>query len=262
MKTICIHDRDSIEAFLRHNTFLHLYSLGDLDDFFWHYTTWYALIEQQQIQQIVLLYTGTSLPVLLGLTQELTNSMKELLRSIAHLLPKRFYAHLSGDVVSVFADDYHIESHGLHDKMALTNISCLDAVDTSNVIALTQSDLGDLKELYRVSYPGNWFEPRMLATGYYYGLRCGNNLVSVAGVHVYSKHYKVAALGNITTHPKFRGQGLAKVVCAKLCQALLQTVDRIGLNVKADNKSAIACYSKLGFEPIATYEEYSLELKY
>lgn len=259
MKTICIHDRDSIEAFLRHNTFLHLYSLGDLDDFFWHHTTWYALIEQQ-IEQLVLLYTGTSLPVLLGLTEEAT-SMQELLRSIIHLLPKRFYAHLSGDVVSVFADDYHIRSHGLHYKMALTDISCLDAVDTSNVVALTESDLGDLKELYRMSYPDNWFEPRMLETGHYYGVRCGNNLVSAAGVHVYSEHYKVAALGNITTHPKFRGQGLAKLVCAKLCQALLQTVEHIGLNVKTDNKSAIACYSKLGFERIATYEEYSLNLK-
>ncbi len=146
--------------------------------------------------------------------------------------------------------------------MALTNISCLDAVDTSNVISLTESDLGDLKELYRMSYPDNWFEPRMLETGHYYGVRCGNNLVSVAGVHVYSQQYKVAALGNITTHPKFRGQGLATVVCAKLCQALLQTVEHIGLNVKTDNKSAIACYSKLGFERIANYEEYSLKLKY
>jgi predicted GNAT family acetyltransferase len=85
--------------------------------------------------------------------------------------------------------------------------------------------------------------------------------VSVAGAHVYSPQYKVAALGNITTHPQFRGKGLARVVCAKLCQELLQTVNHIGLNVKVDNISVIACYCKLGFEPVATYEEYSLKLK-
>jgi ribosomal protein S18 acetylase RimI-like enzyme len=72
--------------------------------------------------------------------------------------------------------------------------------------------------------------------------------------------YTVAALGNITTHPQFRGHGLVKVVSAKLCQALLQKVEHIRLNVRADNQSAIACYTKLGFETIATYEEYCFEL--
>lgn len=260
MKTVCLHSKVQIEAFLRRYPFLHLYLIGDLDEFFWGYTTWYALLNQRQVEQLVLLYTGTSLPVLLGLTEE-PRLMKELLQSIAHLLPKRFYAHLSGDVATVLADDYQIESHGLHYKMALTNIRRLDSVDSTDVIQLSVADTDELEDLYRLAYPGNWFEPRMLETGHYYGIRQNQRLISVAGVHVYSQQYKVAALGNITTHPQFRGQELAKVVCAKLCQVLLQKVEHIGLNVKADNKSAIACYTKLGFEAIATYEEYSFELK-
>lgn len=260
MKTVCLHAKDQIAAFLGRHTFLHIYSIGDLDDFFWHYTTWYALIDDEYIKQLVLFYTGSSLPVLLGLTEEPT-LMEELLRSIIHLLPKRFYAHLSGDVATVLANDYQIKSHGLHYKMALTNTTRLDSVDTLNVKPLGVYDLIDLEELYRVAYPGNWFEPRMLKTGYYYGIRQGASLVSAAGVHVYSEQYRVAALGNITTHPQFLGLGLAKAVCAKLCLDLLQTTDHIGLNVKADNTSAICCYTKLGFEIIASYEEYGLELK-
>ncbi len=143
-------------------------------------------------------------------------------------------------------------------QMALTIRSHLDRVDTSAVQQLGISDAKDLQELYSMSYPGNWFESRMLKTGYYYGVRQGGTLVSVAGVHLYSQQYRVAALGNITTHPQFRGQGLAAAACTKLCQALLPTVDHIGLNVKADNKGAISCYAKLGFEPVATYEEYLL----
>lgn len=261
MKTVCLHAKDEIEAFLRRHPFLHLYALGDLDDFFWHHTTWYALKEHQQIKQLVLFYTGTSLPVLLGITEESTKLMEELLQSIIHLLPKRFYAHLSGNLAGVLASDYQIQSHGLHYKMALTDSSRLDSVDTSGVMQLSASNVSELEQLYRESYPGNWFEPRMLETGYYYGIRRGATLLSVAGVHVYSQQYGVAALGNITTHPLCRGKGLGRIVCAKLCQVLLQTVDYIGLNVKADNKSAIACYTKLGFERIAAYEEYSLELK-
>lgn len=261
VKTVCLHAKDEIETFLRRNTFLHLYTLGDLDDFFWHHTMWYALKDHQQIKQLVLLYTGTSLPVLLGLSESPTDLMEELLRSIIHLLPKRFYAHLSENVASVLAEDYQIQSHGVHYKMARTDSSRLESVDTSDVIPLSVADGSDLEELYRVSYPGNWFEPRMLETGYYYGIRRGAALVSVAGVHVYSQQYRVAALGNITTHPLFRRQGLGTLSMTKLCQVLLRTVEHIGLNVKADNTSANSCYAKLGFEHVATYEEYSLELK-
>ncbi len=52
----------------------------------------------------------------------------------------------------------------------------------------------------------------------------------------------------------------ASAVCARLCQALLQDgVEQIGLNVKADNHSAIACYTGLGFEQVAEFGAYSLE---
>ncbi|MFL5704574.1 MAG: GNAT family N-acetyltransferase [Ktedonobacteraceae bacterium] len=124
---------------------------------------------------------------------------------------------------------------------------------------MTVADLDELETFYADSYPGNWFDPRMLETGCYYGLRRNKQLASVAGIHVYSPRYKVAVLGNVTTHPDYRGQGLATAVCAKLCQALLRTVDYVGLNVKTDNLSAIKCYERLGFAPIATYEEFECE---
>jgi ribosomal protein S18 acetylase RimI-like enzyme len=261
MKVMSLHSQQEIEAFLRSNPFLHLYCLGDLDDFFWPYTTWYALKDQQQITQLALLYTGTSLPTLLGLTEEPTDQMRELLQSILHLLPIRLYTHLSGDLATVFADDYHVHSHGAHYKMGLVHKAQVETIDTAQVVQLSSSDVDELEALYHVSYPGNWFDPRMLETGCYYGIRQKKELVSVAGIHVYSPHYKVAALGNVTTHPAYRGQGLATIVCAKLCQSLLQTVDYIGLNVKADNVGAIHSYERLGFEYMATYEECSLERK-
>lgn len=261
MTVTCLHHKEEIEKFLCQDIFLYLYNLGDLDDFFWPYTTWYALKDQARIQQLALLYTQTSLPVLLGLAREPTHLMEQLLREIIHLLPRRFYAHLSGTAVQVLKDEYQVRSHGLHYKMALTDTSQLLQVDTSAATPLSSANERELADFYRLSYPGNWFEPRMLATGYYYGIRQRQDLVAVAGVHVYSQPYKVAALGNIAVHPQFRSQGFGKIICAKVCQTLLSTVQHIGLNVKADNIAAIRCYEKLGFEPIATYEEYSLVLK-
>jgi ribosomal protein S18 acetylase RimI-like enzyme len=261
LKPVCLHDKQEIEQFLCQRRLLHLYELGDLDDFFWKYTSWYAFKEQEQITQLALLYLGFSPATLLALSDEPLDGMADLLRALLPFLPKQLYCHLSGNLVTHFEPDYAIEPHGTYYKMALSDRSYLEQINTSEVIRLSPDDRPELEALYRVSYPGNWFDPRMLETGHYFGLRRGAHLVSVAGVHVYSPQYKVAALGNVTTHPDFRGQGLATLTCAGLCQALLTSVDHIGLNVRADNLAAVASYEKLGFERIAVYGEYALKLK-
>lgn len=261
MPAVCLHAKDQIERVLRRNIFLHLYAIGDLDEFFWPYTSWYGCQVEGQIQQIALLYSGTDVPTLLAFTEEPSALMPPFMRSLMRLLPRQVYAHLSPDLLPIVAEEYHVEQHGLHYKMALTQPERLREVDGSAAVALSTADLDAIKELYAASYPGNWFDPRMLETGQYYGVWRGDRLVSVAGIHVYSQAYRVAALGNVTTLPELRGQGLGTIVCAKLCQALLAAVDHIGLNVKADNLSALASYRKLGFEPIAEYEECSLHLR-
>lgn len=261
MKAVCLHDKHIIEAYLRQNTFLHLYALGDLDDFFWQYTTWYATYYQnQQIDQLALLYIGGPTPVLLALSDD-PSGLQSLLQAILPLLPRTFDAHLSDKVVSLLAEQYHIHPYGTHYKMALRDYTALNTVDTSQVAPLGLADLAQIEELYRVSYPDNWFDPRMLETGCYFGIRLDNRLVSIAGIHVYSPHYRVATLGNVTTHPGYRKRGLGTATCARLCQVLSQSVEHIGLNVKADNHSAISTYERLGFVRIVTYGEYRCTLK-
>jgi len=254
VKAILLHDKPLIESALRRNTQLHLYELGDLDDFFWDHTTWYA---DDSLREIVLIYNGVNPPVLLALTHDPAR-MRTLLNATRPHLPKNFYAHLSDDLVDIFADDYEIESHGLHLKMSLTTPRPVDAVNSSEAFNLTSNNLDEIKALYEVSYPGNWFDARVLETEMFFGVRREKKLVSIGGVHVYSPHYRVAALGNITTHPDHRGQGLAMISTAKLCQEIRKHVDHIGLNVLANNASAIACYKKLGFEEVARYGEWLL----
>lgn len=252
---VILHDRETIEAALRRNTGLNIYEIGDLDDFFWRYTTWYTL-PGETVQQILLFYTGSSLPVLLGTACSDMETLRAALEAVRPFLPARFYAHLTPGAENVFSPGYLIESHGLHHKMCLTRPDRLAAVESAQVVQLGPGDLPAVLGLYNAAYPGNWFDPRMLETGAYFGIYGGEGLVSVAGVHVYSPRYKVAALGNITTHPDFRGRGLGTAVTAHLCRFLAGHIDTIGLNVKADNFPAIAVYQKLGFTQIADYEEF------
>lgn len=262
MDFIAVHERERIARFARRNPFLHAYELGDLDDFFWPHTTWYARERGDELEQLVLLYTGGELPTVLALAEEPTASMRDLLRALRPALPRRFYAHLSESVATACAETDELEPHGLHRKMGLRDATRLAAYADPAAVRLSPADLDAARALYEESYPGNWFIPRMLETGYYYGLREGGRLVSIAGVHVCAPGHGVAALGNITTHPAARGRGLGARVTARVCAALLADgIATIGLNVKADNAAALACYTRLGFEHVADYGEYLVEAK-
>ena len=260
MSVMCVHDRRELEPFLRRSTYLHLYEIGDLDDFFWPYTTWYVSRDEHDLREVALLYLGSKPPTLLALTRDGSAGMAALLGDSLHLMPPHFYAHLSEDLVEVFKDTYGVRAHGTHLKLALTNPAALDSIDASDVERMTLEDAAELEQLYSISYPGNWFDPHMLQSGCYHAIRRHGRVVSVAGIHVFSRQYRVAALGNVTTHPDFRGQGLASRACVALCRSLQPVVDHIGANVKADNASALACYSRLGFERMASYGEFDLRL--
>jgi ribosomal protein S18 acetylase RimI-like enzyme len=254
---VCLHDRGQLESFFRRDAFSNVYALGDLDDSFWPYTTWYGLADGERLRAVALVYSGLTLPTILctGAERDLA-AQEEVLRSVMGLLPRRFYCHLTCWLSGVFDGRYRLEPHGPHQKMALVDPARLPRQDDADVTALSPPDLDEVQAFYSRHYPGNWFEPQMLDTNQYCGLRVGRELVCVAGVHVCSRAYRVAALGNIATAPAFRRKGYARRVTGQLCRRLLKSADHIGLNARAENAAAIDCYASLGFARISVYEEF------
>jgi RimJ/RimL family protein N-acetyltransferase len=245
-----------IEPLLRRKVFLHIYALGDLDPAFWPHTTWFGL---DTGGAILLLYSAFETPTLLALGDPPFDELHRLIREARPLLPRALYAHLSPGCRDALEPLARMESRGPHLKMALVE-PALNLPGRERVEQMTTADVPALNALYAASYPAHWFDPRQIATGYYYGLRVNGGLVSAAGCHVYSRAQRVAALGNIVTHPAHRGRGHAAAVTARLCAEVLKSVDHVGLNVKADNAAAVRCYERLGFRPVAEYEEALLEL--
>jgi ribosomal protein S18 acetylase RimI-like enzyme len=256
MRCVCLHDKKEIESYLRKDVFLNIYGIGDLDDFFWPNTTWYGFQSSGNISALALVYTGQLIPTLNAFSGEGDAAMAKLLDSMRPILPNRFYAHLSPGLAEILEATHNLESKGEHFKMALMKKDITMAADVSGVERLDMQDVTSVQALYKESYPGNWFDPRMLETNKYFGIRENGRLVSIAGVHVYSLEYKVAALGNITTLPEYRGRGYATRVTARLCQSLIDEGMDVGLNVKADNAAALSCYQRIGFKTVASYEEY------
>jgi len=253
MNLIMLHDKPTILNFLKENTGMQIYSIGDLDDFFWPKTIWYAFEESDKILSIALLYVGMDTPTLLLFCKEESHYSQKLLQNIKHLLPTKFNVHLSSGLVDIFGKQNIIDYFGLNYKMVLTKK--IKAFDDKNIRKLSIDDLAIIQEFYSISYPHNWFDNRMLETNKYYGYFINGKLVGISGIHVFSAEYKVAALGNIATHPDYRGQQIGYKLTSVLCVDLQQCVDFIGLNVSSNNDYAIKCYKKIGFEIIGTYDE-------
>lgn len=248
MGLVAVIDRGEIERFLRQDAPLHVYGLGDLDDFFFPQVEWTGWRVKGELQALFLLYLGFDLPVLMALEDKNPAAARELYQALRPTLPKRYYGHLS---------PYLVGTPGTHLKMQLGRGPQIEAPCPKGyeIEVLTPADAEAATAFYAVAHPRNWFDPRLLKTGQYLGIKRGGCLVSVAGVHVYSLKYRVAAVGNVATLPAHRGKGLASAVTAGLCRSLKKDVDLIGLNVKMDNVAAIKCYSRLGFVTVAHFHE-------
>jgi len=250
-----IRERQQILTFLCRDPFLHIYEMGDLDEFFWPFTRWFAWQVDDELQALFLLYTGDpSAPTLLALEEENPEAARSLLRRVARIVQPPLQIHFS----------FHLR-HLLPSLLETTEpvpIVKMGAVASEvkggptglrSPVRLGPTDEPEILEFYEAAYPDHWFNPRMLATGCYLGARVDGRLASVAGIHVYSPQYRVAALGNIATLPEYRGRGLAGHLTYQLCRGLSRTVDYIGLNVREDNPAARRCYQRLGFRDCARF---------
>jgi ribosomal protein S18 acetylase RimI-like enzyme len=256
MNVEILHDKKRIERVLSKNRPLHIYEIGDLDDFFWDKTIWFIAGVGEAYDEIVLLYCGANPPVLIALYDSEIRAMDELLRSMRPYLPPRFHAHLSEGLIEAFGQEVIEKFYGKFYKMELNKGKVGTPQSDSSIRELCEKDVGEALELYKESYEDNCFNPRMLETGKFLGYFVDRTLRGIAGIHVYSEKYGVAALGNITIHPRMRNKGIGEKLTTALCNDLLKTVDTIGLNVAQNNGPALRCYGKVGFEVVGEYEEY------
>lgn len=260
MTVVELRDRDVIAGFCRRRPAVHAYELGDLDDFFWPHTRWLGWQPDGRLEQLALLYDEPDPPVLLAFAEEPEHGMVDLLRSVTADLPGRLYAHLSPALVEGLSPAIVPSAEPVpHCKLGLVDPTALERHDTDEAELLAPSQLAEIDAFYRRAYPGTWFQARMLETGRYVGIRRDGELACVAGIHVWSPAWRVAALGNVATLPALRGTGLATAACARLCRVLLgDGIDVVSLNVRTDNAAAIRAYEKLGFAHAADYVEVPL----
>ncbi len=247
-KLVTLMDRREIEAFLRRATSRHVFEIGDLDQRFWPQTTWFGWKSDGVVEQVALLYQPPGRSILLLYSDSPIESAEAFAHKLVPLLPRRMYAHLGVDLAPILEQRFVLSGGGLCLQMNLTRTDAI-AESRYETVLLTPDDAAALDLFYAEHDPATQLDTAMLSTLRMRGVKQDGAIVAVAGLHVYSKAYRVAALGGIATHTAFRRRGLGTSVTAALCRSLLdEGIETIALDVMLDNTGAISIYEKLGFE--------------
>ncbi len=123
------------------------------------------------------------------------------------------------------------------------------------VVRLRPREIGAVNRLYSVEGGPIAYPARVLAEGVYYGAVAEGRLVAIAGTHVVAPEEGIAVVGNVFTHPDWRGKGLATLVTGAVTAELLQRCPDVYLTVETENEAAVQVYRKLGYRVECTLYE-------
>jgi ribosomal protein S18 acetylase RimI-like enzyme len=236
-------DKSEIRRRLNMDREWSLYALADLDDGMFEHCDWWALGDSLalvfaalQIQPIFVLGDA-------GSTRQLLEALR-VRAGYLNLKPRQLEA---AEGIYRYREIHHMQ------RMFLEDLTPREGTAEP----LTARDREQVERLYASGDGGGIaFAPFQLDTGFFYGIRKGAELVSVAGVHVASRNESVTGVGNIFTRPEFRGHGLAQIVTSAVALALRDAgIRTIGLNVEHTNASAIRVYERVGFRTHFSYYE-------
>jgi ribosomal protein S18 acetylase RimI-like enzyme len=92
------------------------------------------------------------------------------------------------------------------------------------------------------------YTAHQIEEGVYFGAYVGERLVAVAGTHAVSPAHGVAVVGNVYTHPRYRGRGLGALVTGAVTAAVIEACPLVVLSVDPRNGAAVRAYQRLGYE--------------
>ena len=114
-------------------------------------------------------------------------------------------------------------------------------------VPLSGFDIRKINALYGSENGPSYYIPEHIDAGVYRGVVVEGRLVAIAGTHVVSRQEGVAVVGNVFTHPAYRGRGYATAATSAVTEALLDYCDYVVLTVDPRNTPAVAAYVRLGY---------------
>lgn len=241
-------DRDAILRILSKDRVFSAYAIGDLEPSLFAQCQW-IVAERQGDHGLALLFRGFQPPALV-LFGDLHGVAMILGRA---LRPAEAYAVFAESHQPALEARYTLVEPKRMLRMAWSEPSSLPPPDPV-AFRLGGARLAELQSLYSL-YAEAHFGPYQLIQGIFYGVERGGRIVSAVGTHLVSHAYSVAAIGNVFTHPDYRGRGYARACTAEVLRELRGRVQTVVLNVGAENAAAKHIYETLGFAPACEFYE-------
>ena len=236
-----VSDKGAIRALLQHDRHWSVYALGDLTPRMFAKCQWFT-----PDLTMVLHDYGTSILFAMG-----TASIREALDHVAWPV----HLQVQPDALDEVARHATVTSVKHMWRMAWAARSTTGGDPAARLAA---DDVQAIEELYRdgesTGESPDFFYPSMVTDGVFFGVYEGSQLVAAAGTHLVSRDEGAAAIGNVYVRRDRRCRGLGRIVTAGVLSEL-RDLETVGLNVRADNPSAIRVYESLGFVKHCEFRE-------
>jgi len=249
-----LHDRDRIRSILQHNRPYAAYAIAQLDERMFPDNDWFG--SYGPAGNALLLHSRSGLGramFAIGDPDALDAALK------LHPGPRFSFGSLYPDHRKVVEKHFIMARPQTMYRMSVTH-ETFHPVD-GDARRLRGADVVAVNRIYSADGGPTAYRPSHLEEGIYYGIEVDGRLVSIAGTHVVSRAEGVAVVGNVFTHPRYRGGGLATEVTSAVTQDVLEFCSLVVLTVEEQNSPALSIYLKLGYETQCTLHETPLVRK-
>ncbi|MHB8375410.1 MAG: GNAT family N-acetyltransferase [Dehalococcoidia bacterium] len=241
-----LHDRDEIRRILESRRPYAAYALGQLDPVLFRVSEWWLARGAGAARAIVLHSRG-------GLGNA-TFVMGEAgaLDAVLRLHPGPRHAFLTCEVhhLETVLRYFELEQRQTMIRMQVTPQTFRPFRDEP-VERLGGRDVRAVNRLYHTDGVPSFYSSRQIDDSVYFGAVRDGELVSIAGTHVISALSGIAVVGNVYTHPRFRGAHLAQATTSAVTGLLLRSCREVVLSVDPTNAPAVRAYERLGYIEVA-----------
>jgi len=248
MKVVELTDKSQILAYLETDRLYAAYAVGDLEPDLFVHCEWSGAEQDDRLQALALYYKGLSFPIVFLMGD--ADGLRAIFVKALHVM-QAFFTCRQGHL-GMMQDFYNWEPIPMW-RMVLQASRFRPVGGDCTPLTLDHGE--HLKALYAHGKE-NAFDPKQVPGGAFHGAFEDGRLVAAAGTHLISPTYDVAAVGNVFTHPAFRGRGYASIATiAVVTELLSRGIRDIVLNVNQKNETAIRIYERLGFERYCPFFE-------
>lgn len=253
-----LKDKASIRRFLEQDPGYAAYALGDLEPPYEQHATWFgAKAVGGALEALALVYGNLKPPALF-----LMGSNRAMSALLMHGVgPDEVYFNAKPGQQALLESWYTLLKPSAMLRMRLTQDKFKPSFEEKFPIQkLDPTRIDEINAFYKLGEEADEriiaFTPDQVRDGYFYGIYLEERLIAAAGTHLVAKEAKLAAIGNVLTHPNFRGKGLGTATSNAVVSALFEAgIETIVLNVEQTNQPALAIYESLGFERVGPFVE-------